>query len=282
MTDSARAVLVGRGRAVSPPRRSRPLGPLGIQLLVVLAAIVAWQLFSYTEIGRIAMFPGFVETAGAFLSLMGGGQFWAAVGTTLFVWAVALVISVGIGVPLGLLIGRLPFLEQSTSLTIDFLRTIPSFALIPVSLLIVGATNTMVIITAVIAGVWPLLIQSIYAAKGADPVLRQVARSYHLTLAHRIRYVLAPDALAFIWPGLRLAVTVVLLVAVGAQLIGGAPGLGFEIQAALTSNKQDVMLAYVVASMLLGLSFNSALGWAQKKWLWWHPSVRTGREAGAK
>lgn len=134
----------------------------------------------------------------------------------------------------------------------------------------------MVILVAVFAAIWPILIQSIYAARSIDPTLVQVSRSFRLSLADRIRFVLAPDIAAFIWPGLRLAVTAALLVAVGAELIGGAPGIGSAMQDALSLNRQTTMLAYVVSSAALGLLINTGLSVLQERLLWWHPSQRKG------
>ena len=105
-------------------------------------------------------------------------------------------------------------------------------------------------------------------------MLRQVARSFRLTLPERLRFVLAPDLLSFVWPGVRLAITVSLLVAVGAELIGAAPGLGSALQQSLLQNRNDSLFAYVLTACSLGLLVNAGLVLVQKRTLWWHPSVR--------
>lgn len=218
--------------------------------------------------------PGPIDTLSTLGQLVVTGEFWASMGWTVLAWGVALLVCIVIGVPLGLAIGRYRRVDDSTRFLIDFLRTIPSLALIPLVLLLFGTTLTMVVIVAVLAAIWPLLIQSIYAAQQVDPMLFQVSRSFRLKPLDRLRFVLVPDVTAFIWPGLRLAVTAALLVTVGAQLIGGAPGIGSSMQEALLLDKPNVMFAYVVASAVLGLSINAILMVLQAKLLWWHPSVR--------
>lgn len=224
-----------------------------------------------------AMLPGPIETVVSLGELVMNSAYWAATGATVMNWLISLILSVVIGVPLGLMIGSHRSAEKSTLLTIDFLRTIPSIALIPLTLLLLGATTSMVVAVAVLAAVWPVLIQSIYAAKAIDLTLIQVSRSFRLRLWDRIRFVLGPDVAGFIWPGFRLAVTTALLVSVGAELIGGAPGIGSAMQAALSLNQQSVMLAYVLTAAAFGLVVNTVVVALQAKLLWWHPAFRGGR-----
>src|SRR5699024_11662456 len=96
--------------------------------------------------------------------------------------------------------------------------------------LLFGPTYTMVILTAWFTAVWPVLLQAMYAAEHADPVLARVAKSFRLTFKDRVRYVLAPEFLAFFWLGIRMAVTASLLVVVRSERSDGAPGLGRALQ----------------------------------------------------
>lgn len=272
VTDTAEGVATESVQTDS----GRPLRRRLIQVAVILAFLVFWQVFSLTPTAQTAMFPGFIEVMSELVEMLFTAEYWISVGSTAFSWAVSILISLLIGVPLGLLIGRSRPVDRSTSLLIDFLRTIPSIALIPLAILILGATNSMVIFVAVFAATWPILIQSIYAARSLDPTLAQVSKSFQLSWNMRLRFVLAPDIMAFVWPGLRLAVTASLLVAVGAELIGGAPGIGSAMQDSLSLNQQAAMMAYVVSAAVLGLALNMTLAVLQERLLWWHPSQRKG------
>jgi ABC-type nitrate/sulfonate/bicarbonate transport system permease component len=201
-------------------------------------------------------------------------EYWGALGITVLGWAIALLASVVVGIALGLTIGRNQRAQDSTHFLIDFLRTIPSLAIVPLLLLLLGTGIGMVAVTAFLTAVWPVLIQSIYAGRLADPSLHQVARSFRLTRWDRVRYVLTPDAIAFIWPGLRLAVTASLLSTVAAQLIGSAPGIGQQILKAQLADRTDSLFAWVLTAAALGLLINALLMWAQRRVLWWHPSMR--------
>jgi ABC-type nitrate/sulfonate/bicarbonate transport system permease component len=244
------------------------------QMAVVLAFGGLWQLFALSPTGTAARVPGPAQTIARWIELMVTADFWQALGATLASWAAAMLICLIVGIPAGMLIGASRKATDSTRFVIDFLRTIPAVALIPLALLVFGPHRPMVVFVAVSAAIWPVIIQSSYAAQQRDPMLRQVARSFRLNLADRLRFVLAPDLLSFIWPGIRLAVTVSLLVAVGAELIGAAPGLGMALQQALLQNRNDSLFAYVLTACSLGLLVNAVLVFIQKKTLWWHPSMR--------
>lgn len=244
------------------------------QVLAVLLFLLVWHLFSVSDLAEKAGAPGPLPSFVELVLLFGVVDFWAALGWSVLSWLAALVIAVAIGIPLGIAIGRNRRALDSTKWTIDLLRTLPGLALIPVALLLFGASVTMAVIIGAFTAVWPLIVQSISAAEHADPVLHRVARSFRLSNADRIRFVLAPDTLAFIWPGLRIAVTASLLSTIGAQLIGGAPGLGLSILDAQIANQQPAMYAYVITACFLGLLINGGLALLQRRLLWWHPSMR--------
>lgn len=249
-----------------------------LQGLVLIGFLAAWEAYALTPMAQQADMPGAWESFGRLGELLATTKYWTALGTTVSSWAIALIASILIGVPAGLAIGRSRKAFDSTKWTIDFLRTIPSVALIPLSLLLMGRAQSMVIAVAIIPAMWPLIIQSIYAGQQADPSLHSVARSFRLSRRDRLAYVLAPDTLAFIWPGLRMATTAALLVTVSAELIGGSRGIGSEILNAQIYNRASTLYAWVLTACFLGLLINAGLAAFQQKLLWWHPSMR-GKES---
>lgn len=264
-------VVVGRRKKnASAP----PLLGVGSQALVLLGFLAVWGLFAQTPTADRADMPGPIEAFTELAERAATAEYWEAVFSTIGSWSMALIIALVVGVPIGLIIGRSRIAFDSSKWTIDFLRTIPSVAFVPLALLMLGRSQLMVVIVAAIPAVWPLIIQSIYAAQQADPILHRVARTYHLTWRDRVLYVLAPDALAFIWPGVRLATTAALLVTIFAELLGGTVGIGSAIMEAQIYNRPAALYAWVLTACFLGLILNGLLALVQKKLLSWHPSMR--------
>ena len=200
--------------------------------------------------------------------------FWFAVRDTLTAWAIGLVLAVGAGIVVGIVIGAVPVLRALTASTVEFLRPIPSVALLPLAVLLYGSDLGSTLLLVVYAAFWQVLVQVLYGVADVDPVADETARSFRFTAWARIRHVLWPSALPFIFTGVRLAASVALVLAVTTELVIGAPGLGAVIAVAQSSNAIPTMYALIVVTGLLGVAINLAARVAERRLLSWHQSVR--------
>ncbi|MFF9775738.1 ABC transporter permease [Streptomyces sp. NPDC013978] len=218
--------------------------------------------------------PPVSRVAGALGTEFTDETFWTALGDTLTGWAVGLLIAVTAGIVVGVVIAVVPYLREATASTIEFLRPIPSVALIPLAVLLYGTELRSVLLLVVYASFWQILIQTLYGVQDVDPVAEETARSYGLGTWARIRHVLWPTALPYVMTGVRLAAAVALILAVTAELVIGAPGLGQRIAVAQTSQAVPEMYALVVVTGLLGLLINVGARTVERRALAWHQSVR--------
>ncbi|WP_086866215.1 ABC transporter permease [Streptomyces viridochromogenes] len=200
--------------------------------------------------------------------------FWTALGDTLTGWALGLAIASCAGIVAGVVLSVVPYLRQATASTIEFLRPIPSVALVPLAVLLYGSELRSVLLLVVYASFWQVLIQVLYGVQDVDPVAAETARSYGLGTWARIRYVLWPTALPYVMTGVRLAAAVALILAVTAELVIGAPGLGQRIGVAQTSQAVPELYALIVVTGLLGLAINVGARAVERRALAWHQSVR--------
>lgn len=201
-------------------------------------------------------------------------QFWQAVGDTLTGWAIGLAIAVTAGVVAGIVIGAVPVLRAATASTVEFLRPIPSVALIPLAVLLYGTDLGSVLLLVVYAAFWQVLVQVLYGVADVDPIADETARSFRFSPWARVRHVLWPTALPYVFTGIRLAASVALVLAVTAELVIGAPGLGRSIAVAQSSGAVPVMYALVAVTGLLGVAINLAARLFERRTLAWHQSVR--------
>ncbi|CAM5487358.1 hypothetical protein SHIRM173S_07291 [Streptomyces hirsutus] len=108
---------------------------------------------------------------------------------------VRLVTGFGIGfaaaVVLGLVLGSVPALEDATRPLVEFMRALPSVALLPIMMLLLGTDDDMKVVTIAFVSTWPILLNTVEGVRSVDPVLHQVAAGYRLSTWHRIRYVAA-------------------------------------------------------------------------------------------
>ncbi|MFJ4840673.1 ABC transporter permease [Streptomyces sp. NPDC088746] len=262
----------------SPPRVRRPrprIAPLvGIAVAVLVAELVP-------RTGLVA--DGALPPLSAVLAELGresaDGALWEALGSTVRTWAVGLVAAVAAGVVVGVAIGLVPVLRALTASTVEFLRPIPSVALIPAVILIFGTGYESGVVLIVYAGFWQVLVQVLYGVQDIDPVAYDTARSYRFGLWARVRHVIWPTALPFVFTGIRLAASVALVLAITGELVIGTQGIGQLISVAQSSGATTEMFALVLLTGVLGVLVNVGFRYAERATLGWHPSVR--RSAGS-
>ncbi|MFJ4200483.1 ABC transporter permease [Streptomyces sviceus] len=219
-------------------------------------------------------FPPTSRIARAFAGELSDGTFWTALGDTLTGWALGLAIAASAGIVIGVILSVVPYLREATASTIEFLRPIPSVALIPLAVLLYGSELRSVLLLVVYASFWQVLIQTLYGVQDVDPVADETARSYGLGTWARIRHVLWPTALPYVMTGVRLAAAVALILAITGELVMGAPGLGARIAVAQNSQAVPEMYALIVVTGVLGLLINVGARTVERRALAWHQSVR--------
>lgn len=200
--------------------------------------------------------------------------FWVSVGETMMAWAIGLFWAVLLALVLGLVIGMSGFLRRFTYSTVEFLRPIPSVALIPLAVLMFGTKIESSLMLIIYACFWQVFIQVLYGVADVDNVAMQTARSYGFSWIQRVRDVIFPTVLPYLMTGIRLGASVALILAITAELIIGSPGLGHEIQLAQSGGAIAGMYALIVATGLLGVVINLVMRAIEKKVLSWHASVR--------
>jgi ABC-type nitrate/sulfonate/bicarbonate transport system permease component len=220
-------------------------------------------------------FPPTSEIATALVDEFGRPAFWQALSGTVSTWLIGLTAAVVAGIVLGILIGSVPVLRAATASTIEFLRPIPSVALLPLAIVLFSAPIRSILLLVVYASFWPVLIQVLHGVADVDPIARETAASYRLGRWRRARYLVWPTTLPYAMTGIRLAASVALVLTItGELLIGGTKGIGVQIAVAQSSIAVPSMYALIVVSGLVGLAANLVTRRAERVVLAWHPSVR--------
>jgi len=273
-----RARRAGRRRAGGTPTLPWT-ARLGLVALGVVGVALVFELIPRAGVVSPRYLPPTSAMLGALAGEAATAAFWRALLDTVEGWALGLAIAVAAGAVVGVVIGSRPGLRAATASTIEFLRPIPSVALIPVAILLYGAQLRSTLLLVVYASFWPVLLQVIHGVADVDPVARDTALSYRLSRWATIRHLILPTALPYLMTGLRLSAAVALILAITAELVIGSPGLGHEIEVARVSSAVPVLYALIFVVGLLGVAVNVGFRAIERHVLAWHPSVR--REVAA-
>jgi NitT/TauT family transport system permease protein len=198
--------------------------------------------------------------------------FLGDVGTTLMAWAGGLLLAIAVAVPVGLGLGSVPWLGDAGRAVVEFLRPIPSVALIPLALIMFASTTDAKIALVTYAAIWPILVNTLYALRDVDPVAKEALRSFGFGPLSVLWRVTLPSAAPFVVTGVRVATSVGLIVVVSAELTaGGEGGLGtYLLNTQSGGGRTDLLLAGAVWAGLLGLAVNAILVWAERRAFRWH------------
>ena len=206
--------------------------------------------------------------------LAGDGRFMAGLGATVEAWAAGLAITVAAGVPLGVLLGTLPGVRVATQAVVEFLRPVPSVALILLVSLLLGPGLRLAVTLIVYGAIWPVLYNTIAGIDDVDPVALETHRAFGFSRLQAVWMVSLPSAAPFIGTGIRLASSVALILDIATGYITGAingPGIGAYIaQESTGGGNLTVILAATVWAGILGLVLDVLLTMVQRRLLRWH------------
>jgi NitT/TauT family transport system permease protein len=206
--------------------------------------------------------------------LAGNARFLADFGATVEAWAVGMAITVAAGVPLGVLLGSLPGVRDATRAIVEFLRPIPSVALILLVSVLLGPGLRMSVTLIVYGAIWPVLYNTIAGIDDVDPLAKETNLAFGFSRLATIRMVSLPSAAPFIATGIRLASAVAIILDIAAGYITGpinGPGIGaFIAQESTGASDLTVILAATVWAGILGLALDLILMGAQRRLLRWH------------
>jgi NitT/TauT family transport system permease protein len=199
-------------------------------------------------------------------------EFLHNVQVTLTAWALGLGIAIAIAVPLGLLLGSVPAINTGTRAIIEFLRPIPSVALIPLAGLLLGSGLEMEVPLIVYAATWPILFNTMYGLDEVDPTAKDTLRSFGFGRMQILLRVSLPSAAPFIATGVRLAAAIALILAVGTEILSGfGEGLGTFIgEAGIVLNGVEDVLAGTVWAGCIGLLIDTLLVRGERRAFRWH------------
>ena len=254
-------------------RRDRVLGVL-VPLVSIAAALVAWELISRTGLISQRDLPAMTTAFRELWELMTTRAFWVDYLETIRGWALGIVLATLLAVPTGIVLGSSDFLGSAFRVPIEFLRPIPSAALIPVLFLTLGTNVKSEVFLATFGAFWPLLVQTIYGVRDVDPVTNDTGRSFGLGRTERLFRITLPSAVPYIWTGLRIASTIALILAFTAELFMGTGGLGQRLNVADSFGLYDQVYAIALAIGFLGIGIHLALSALERRVLRWHPSQR--------
>ena len=236
---------------------------------VLLVLLGVWQLISISGLVSPVFLPPLDRTALALLASAEDGSLIAAVLGTTGRMLLGFMCATVVGCGLGLMIGLSPRIRAYVEPTLEFLRPLPASAVIPVAILLLGLTKTMIIFVIAFGSLWPALLATIQGIKSVEPRLFEMARTMELSQREIISAIVLPSALPDIFAGLRLGLMVSLILVVITEMLSAEAGFGANILLAARSFNSPDLFAGVITLGALGFVINTIMESVQRYLVRW-------------
>ena len=183
-------------------------------------------------------------------------------------WLVAVVV----GVSVGIMLGRSRTAMAYAGGTLNFLRAIPPPLLVSVFVAMLGL-DTAPIGTIIFGAVWPILLNTVEGARSVDATKIDTARAFRLSRAQWFLGVVLPAALPKIFAGLRLSLSLAVILMVVSELVGSGYGIGRALVDAQGNYDLAQMWCWIVLLSFLGYLFNTVLLIGERRALRWQNTL---------
>jgi NitT/TauT family transport system permease protein len=219
---------------------------LGQKLLFLAGLLSVWALVARFGPWPHHLFPGPRAVTESLIELTVTGRLWDGIARSMGRLVRGYTVSVLIGVPLGITLGRLAWVRNLLRPLVVGLQALPSICWLPLALLWFGLTETSIIFVVVMGSVLAIAIAVEDGVRGIDPLMLRVASTYGIRGARFYGGVLLPAALPGIVTGLKLGWSFAWRALMAGELLYVSGGLG----QLLTMGRELMEIPQVMAVML--------------------------------
>jgi ABC-type nitrate/sulfonate/bicarbonate transport system permease component len=231
-----------------------------------------WQMIANLRLVSPVFLPGPDRAWAALVRGFESGDLWNKLLGTLEHMAYGWFAASITGIALGAWIGSSRTMRIYVAPSLEFLRPLPVSAVIPVAIAMFGLTQGMALFVIAFGAIWPMLLATIHGFAAVEPRLYEVARSLHISRLGIILKIALPSASPDILAGMRLSLTVALILAVVCEILAGLDGLGHWVLLSARAFRSADLFAGVILLGLIGYLTSLAMSVVEKRLLRWRSS----------
>lgn len=249
--------------------KRRRAGDVATSLLTLAGLLALWWLASHRQWVNKVFLPTPEAALASLAEGLAQGDLAGHTGATVLRmglgWGLASLLGVCVGVVIGSSAAARAWLQP----TLEFIRPLPASAMLPLAIAIFGLSPTMVLFVVAFGAMWPVLLATVHGFASVHARLQEVAGALQLSRRAYVLKIALPHALPDVLAGMRLSLTVALIVAVVGEMIASQPGLGQSILLAARAFRASELFAGVLLLGAVGFVSNALLALAERRLLRW-------------
>lgn len=241
--------------------------------LLFVAIVLAWGAYARMSGVSPLILPSPAAVWQAWIELLESPRAWMHAGVTAyetllgFAWALAL------GVGLGVVIGRIRWLERTLNPFIVGTQVMPKVALVPLFVVWFGFGVTSKVIVAAVLAFFPILTNTVLGVKSIDSGHRDVMVALNASRWAVFRRLELPSSMPYILTGMEVGIVLAIIGAIVGEYLGGNSGLGYLLIARMNAYQTDGLFAVMIHMTLLGFIFYFSVGALRRLLIPWHESA---------
>jgi len=244
-------------------------GKLFRNFVVFFIFILVWQLYvSFSDVNQILL-PSPINIITNFPQLFQDYTLYIDILYTLIRTIVSFLLAVIVFVPIGLIMGYFSRVYDYSELFVEFFRSIPATALIPVFLLFFGIGEQSKIFLATWTAGLMLLINTIYGVRHIKIIKKKVAQTLGMSNISYLKKIVFPEAMPSIFGGMRIAISLSLIIIIITEIFHGGIGLGSRIIDSQLSYRTLELFDVIIIIGLLGFSLNRLIIFIENRVIFW-------------
>lgn len=228
-----------------------------------------WQLVANFKLISPVFLPGPDRAWAALMRGLATGDLTSKLVGTLEHMAYGWLAASIAGIALGALIGSSRLMRAYIAPSLEFLRPLPVSAIIPVAIALLGLTQGMALFVIAFGAIWPIMLATIHGFAAVEPRLYEVARSLQMSRPAVVFKIALPSALPDILAGMRLSLTVALILSVVCEVLAGLDGLGHWVLLSARAFRSADLFAGVILLGATGYVTSVAMSLAERRLLAW-------------
>lgn len=233
----------------------------------LLGGLVVWWAVTAFGSGVITNFAP-VTTAVVLADLVVSPAFYDHVFISVYRFAVALALCLAIGLPFGVLIGYFRAAERATTVLFQFLRMISPLAWFPIAIIVFGVGTRSAVFVMVMAGLWPIMLNTAHGIATLDDDWVTVGESLGGDTQALLRRVVIPAVVPDMLTGIRLAIGILWIILVPAEMLGVNTGLGYLILDARDRFSYAEIPAIMLVIGFIGYWLDLSVRQLHSRWNW--------------
>jgi len=213
--------------------------------------------------------PSPIEVFWATAELVRSGELWGHLGASLQRLAAGCLLGVTSGIIVGIAISTSTLARSAALPMVSALFAVPKIALLPVFIVCLGIGELSKVVTIALGVFSPMVIATYTGVDNVDRNLIRMAQSFDMPVPHIVSKILLPGALPALVGGLRVAISIGIVLLTAAEMIGAQSGIGAFILRAGNLMRTDQMFAGILILSATGIGASALLGRAERALLHW-------------